>query len=290
MSDGSRIAEIAAAMRGAARALPPGARMYDDPRAGAFIRTPWLKAVVRVPPLSRAVLRVMDSRLPGIVSEALARSRFAADELARARAEGIDQLVLLGAGYDASALDLDEAIAVFEVDHPHTQRVKRELVAARFPGADAHVRYVPCDFAVDDLETLLRDAGLDTSRRTFVTWLAVTMYIDADAVQRTLHQLAAVCAPGSRLVVDYMHAAVIDGTTTSEGALRAAAAVRKRGEPYVFGVVPEQAEAWLAPSGWRIERHLGADEAARGYQNGGGVLVPNDFMGFVLAERAPAAG
>src|ERR1700681_873856 len=56
------------------------------------------------------------------------RSAFAEEEVVRAIARGCRQYVLLGAGYDTSALRLSGALrgsVVFEVDHPATQAVKR---------------------------------------------------------------------------------------------------------------------------------------------------------------------
>ena len=60
----------------------------------------------------------------------LLRNRRYEDLLARAVAEGIEQIVLLGAGYDTTSMRLDLGGAtLFEVDAPPTQEFKREVVA-----------------------------------------------------------------------------------------------------------------------------------------------------------------
>ena len=68
------------------------------------------------------------------------RSRFAEDMARRAMAEGVRQILVLGAGLDTFAYRIEpaEGLRVFELDHPATQRDKRRRLAeARIaePGA-----------------------------------------------------------------------------------------------------------------------------------------------------------
>src|ERR1700722_3756328 len=67
----------------------------------------------------------------GLRARILMRSRYAEDTLAQAVARGVKQYVLLGAGLDTFAhRNPHDALCVFEVDHPATQRRKRELLAS----------------------------------------------------------------------------------------------------------------------------------------------------------------
>ena len=64
-----------------------------------------------------------------------ARTRFVDSEVARAIGHGVDQVVLLGAGYDARSLRFGGgATQWFEVDHPETQDDKRRRLSSL--GAD----------------------------------------------------------------------------------------------------------------------------------------------------------
>ena len=100
---------------------------------------------------------------------------------------------------------------VFEVDHPATQEWKRRVaggsVAAKRPGASrgpaAGVTYVPVDFTRDSLAEGLSRAGFDAARPAFVSWLGVTMYLDARAIEATVSVLGEY-APGTEIVLDYM--------------------------------------------------------------------------------------
>src|SRR5690348_16668768 len=60
-----------------------------------------------------------------------ARTRFTEDALAHAVANGVAQLVVLGAGLDTFAYrnPFGDRLRVFEIDHPNTQQWKRELLA-----------------------------------------------------------------------------------------------------------------------------------------------------------------
>jgi methyltransferase (TIGR00027 family) len=71
-------------------------------------------------------------------------------------------LVLLGAGFDSRAFRLDETrhIRTFEVDHPATQRAKRERLNLILEPLPEKVHFVEVDFETDKLESKLRQAGL----------------------------------------------------------------------------------------------------------------------------------
>ena len=65
-------------------------------------------------------------------SNVLSRSAFTEEELVHAVELGCRQYVLLGAGFDTSALRLADALrdcVTFEVDHPATQAAKRAALS-----------------------------------------------------------------------------------------------------------------------------------------------------------------
>ncbi|MGA3073993.1 MAG: class I SAM-dependent methyltransferase [Bryobacteraceae bacterium] len=122
-----------------------------------------------------------------------------------ASAGPIDQLVILGAGFDTRAWRLDalQNTTVFEVDHPATQAVKRERAAA-VPAKARQVRFVATDFHRDGLAASLRAAGYDVSRPSFWLWEGVTLYLRPEAVAANLEAIAALAAPASRLALTYL--------------------------------------------------------------------------------------
>lgn len=141
----------------------------------------------------------------GLRAALVARSRFVEDELARCVASGVRQYVLLGAGLDTFAYRNpfgDVGVQVFEVDHPGTQRWKRQLLTEARIDVPASVTFVPVDFERDDLAVAMRQAGFRADRAACVGWMGVTMYLTAEAVLATLRTVAGFAA-GSCLCFDY---------------------------------------------------------------------------------------
>ena len=134
----------------------------------------------------------------------VARSRCAEDALADAIARGTRQYVVLGAGLDTFGYrNANEALRVFEVDHPATQARKRELLRTSGIVIPQSVRFAPMDFTRDDLSDVLSRAGFDASRPAFVSWLGVTPYLEVSTALATLRIIAKLPL-GSGVTFDYM--------------------------------------------------------------------------------------
>ena len=132
------------------------------------------------------------------------RSRFAEDSAREAIADGVRQILVLGAGLDTFAYRLKPTreMRVFELDHPATQDEKRRRLAEARIVEPGHVAYVPHDFERGSMTAALEAAGLDPKIRTFVIWLGVTPYLTAEAVYATLGELAR-WPGGAEVVFDY---------------------------------------------------------------------------------------
>jgi methyltransferase (TIGR00027 family) len=147
------------------------------------------------------------------------------------RAAGAAQLVILGAGLDgrpwrlAGLADVD----AYEVDHPASQRDKRERVGERPPLARS-LRYVPVDLTRDRLDTALASAGHDPARATTWVWEGVVPYLSAADVTAAVAAVAALSAPGSRLVVNYQTPAV--GAVVGRLVARGMNALARRSSPW----------------------------------------------------------
>lgn len=147
---------------------------------------------------------------------------------------GIDQFVILGAGFDTRPYRLpeDTRVRFFEVDAPKTQAVKRGMLDKA--GIDARkVTFVPADFETEDWLAKLVDAGFDAGRPAFFLWEGVTLYLDREAVEDTLLKVA-ICAKGSILVFDYFTTVARDSNALFWRYARAA--TKATGEPIKFGV------------------------------------------------------
>jgi methyltransferase (TIGR00027 family) len=137
-----------------------------------------------------------------------ARSRIAEDALRVAVADGVRQLVVLGAGLDTLAYrtDLAGRLRIFEFDHPATQAWKRDKLAAAAIAVPITLTFVPVDFERQILADALGAAGFDHDARTFFSWLGVVPYLTEQAVFSTLALIAGLPG-GGEVVFDYVNPA-----------------------------------------------------------------------------------
>jgi methyltransferase (TIGR00027 family) len=156
-----------------------------------------------------------ERRGPGVMGFLTVRERHIDECLQKCLAAGLEQLVILGAGFDARAYRFAEqlrGVRVFEVDHPATQAVKTAKVRRIFGELPPHVTYVPIDFNTQTLADRLMAAGYDPHRRTLFIWQGVTQYLTPDAVDSTLAFVAGQSGLGSAIIFDYMDPTLLDGT------------------------------------------------------------------------------
>ena len=205
------------------------------------------------------------------------RTRFIEERLAEAIKRGAIQVVILGAGFDTRGYRLTELLRhahVFEVDHPSTQEYKKRRVREAGIKVPANLTYVPGDFRRDHLGDCLAAAGYDSSVLTFFICEGVTMYLPEAAIEEMFRWVGSQ-APGSVIVFDFVHRAVIDFMANMslehlpEQAKPAVARIRKleAGEPWIFGLPGGKEAEYLAKFGLRIYELMpvGGEESQKRY-------------------------
>jgi methyltransferase (TIGR00027 family) len=182
------------------------------------------------------------------------RARFTEDQLAHARATGIRQYVILGAGLDTFAYR-DPAPAsplrIWEVDHPATQAWKRQRLQEAQISLPAHLTYLPADFEHQDLAAALAGAGFDPRAGAVFAWLGVTPYLTRPVVLATLGYLASATRSGGGVVFDYLldPGRLPDALRLDHEAL--AAQARASGEPWQSAFEPVALADELRTLGFR---------------------------------------
>jgi methyltransferase (TIGR00027 family) len=259
--EASRTAEFMAVFRASEHAKAPTARAFADPLAAALLPGE-LRLAARLfglRPAAALLNAYIDRRWPGARTSGIARTKLIDDWIGQA-ARGIDQVVLLGAGFDTRAWRLNALASarIFEVDHPSTAAVKQQRL--RSAHADLKkVTFVKVDFETDDFDQLLRAAGFDATRPAIVVWEGVSQYLTGEAVCGVM-RWAGKLAPGSRFIFTYIHEGVLNGSVAFVGADRVIAKVDGSGEPWRFGLLPEELSAFLRERGLSLLSDLGADE------------------------------
>ena len=121
---GCKTAEGVAIHRFTESQRPEGERICYDPYAVYFLSPEILEFRTRSPDKAKAMQERYEHFLPGLGNSMRARVRYFDDFVRASIDDGLEQLVILGAGYDSRAYRIEglENIRVFEVDHPGTGR------------------------------------------------------------------------------------------------------------------------------------------------------------------------
>lgn len=253
-------AETVAAIRATESMRPTAEQVCYDPYAKDFLG-PKFTIITKSKFLTRMALRKAERTDPGAVGCVASRTRYIDEYLQICIKDGIEQLVILGAGYDSRAYRFNELtgnVKVFELDHPATQNVKKTKIKKIFGSLPAHVNYIPIDFDKEKQDKKLFESGYDKNLKTLFIWEGVTMYLTAEAVDETLSFVAKNSGKGSSIIFNYIFQSVVDGTDKREEAMKIRKSYQKRGEPLSFGIENGKIDEFLSKRGYsQIENVTG---------------------------------
>ena len=206
-------------------------------------------------------------RGPGVNGFLMARERYIDDVLQKYLNEGLQQLVILGAGYDSRAyrFDLTGRVKTFEVDHPDTQTDKLGKVRSIFGKIPEQVSYVPVDFNSQILSERLLSSGYDPGLISLFIWQGVTMYLTPEGVDTTL---AFVAKKASAIVFDYVYQAVLEGIQKQSEISNMRRYRFMTGEGLTFGIPEGTAGTFLRARGFQQVKDVTMDELRAAYFTG----------------------
>lgn len=269
----------------------PGVRCPDEMAAG-FLGGFNVTTLAKYRATRGLVLRVANRRVPGAYTYEIARTKFIDEVVLDAVVAGLDELVLLGAGFDSRpyrlAAQLD-GVRVMEVDHPDSQASKRERVRRLLGHEPDSVTYVPIDFNSDDLDATLNAAGHQRTAKTLFIWSGVSPYLPEEAVAETLSWVGEHRSPPASIVFDAVWAEVVDGSRDYHGAAELRKGVAENGEPLRWGIPEGRVEETLSRFGLESVRALDQEEGRAAYlRRSDGTLhdPPCGFGVLVLARAA----
>jgi methyltransferase (TIGR00027 family) len=95
--------------------------------------------------------------MPGTLGAILCRTRYIDDVLKRSLAEGTDQLVILGAGFDSRAYRIAgvDQVQVFEVDLPGIRNLKQKRLEKVLGAVPENVTLIGMNFDQQNLDDIL---------------------------------------------------------------------------------------------------------------------------------------
>jgi methyltransferase (TIGR00027 family) len=270
----STTAEGMALVRAIETSRPEAIRICDDPIARSLVN-----------PISIFMSKfVIDSGIydrffaPGVgaIEFIAAREQYIDDFLKKCLSEGLDQVVILGAGFDTRAYRVAgiERTQVFEIDHPATQEVKLQRLKKVIDPLPDHVTFIPVDFETQTLAERLFANGYNENGKTLFIWQGVVMYLTPESVDSTLAFIANHSGAGSAVIFDYFY----NETLRDMKMATARRVTRMIGERLIFGIDEGQVEAFLTQRSFRDVHNADAEELKRLYFTG------------AKAGRAPSTG
>jgi methyltransferase (TIGR00027 family) len=260
---------------------------FHDPMAIALLPPRWVRALAWVEPKLAEQSATARARMLPYLDMLPLRTLAIDRELAAAVRSGCSQVVILGAGFDARAYRMPEleATHVFEVDHPATQRVKRQRAAALTPACREH-SFVPVDFEREQLGEPLQKAGHRADQPTAWVCEGVTMYLGDGALGATLRAVASRSCLGSVLLLEYH-----DADQPSSGGLLRDALLRLWSEPQIGIRSIHAMRALIERAGFSVTRDSGGADWAADF----GAITPSpptkrQRLAIAHRDRAAASG
>jgi methyltransferase (TIGR00027 family) len=209
--------------------------MYDKP---------WVRSFARL---------VERLTIPGMTLHYVVRKLHLEKVARESIAGGYSQIIVLGAGFDTltQRIASDPAasgVTLIEVDHPATQKVKREVLESYALPID----FVECAIGSDDLFTsLARSARFNPESRTLFIAEGLLMYFDPGLVDKLLESIRARMGAGTRIAFTFMESQ--GGRIAFGGQTRIVDWwLKRRGEPFLWGIMKESLADYLRARGFKM--------------------------------------
>ena len=274
----------------------PDKRVINDPYADNFM-------------MGAGLMKLMGHKLnvwlakklaPGFHEHIISRTRFIDDLIEKSATEGVEQYVILGAGYDSRAhrLELPSSLKIFEVDQPEVQDRKRSKLPKELPNLE-NVTYVTVDFAHQSLTERLLNAGFDRTKSTVFTLEGVTQYISKEAFNSTMKEMSRLCQKTSSIfALSFVNELLNKNPEDCFGRgylnpekkanLIKKLSAKAAGEPWISFYSVEEIEGLLSENGYSIKENVTLEDLNSLYFGPvGRTLSENEIFKlehFVIAE------
>ena len=273
----------------------PEKSVINDPYADKFV-------------IGSGVIKLMGHRLnvwlssklaPGFHEHLISRTRFIDDLIEKSAKEGIEQYVILGAGYDSRAnrLNLTPSLKIFEVDQPEVSDIKLSKLPKDLPNLE-NITYVNVDFSYQSLSEQLLTAGFDQTKSTIITLEGVSQYITKEAVSSTIQELSSITKDArSIFFMSYVDELLNKDPAAcfgkgypnpSKKANLIQTLSAKVGEPWISFYRDEEIESILAENGYSMKENVTLEDLNSLYFSPVGRALPENQIfkleHFIVAE------
>ncbi len=237
----------------AERAVLTEMGVLADPFAAQMLMPPMGKVVSLVRRMPNR-MKTRSVTLAGLAARVL----WFDHQVTQAIEASIEQIVVIGAGFDSRAWRFGRpGIQFFELDHSGTQREK----ARRAP--EGGPIYIESDLNEQIAAEALVAGGLDESRPSLFIFEGVSMYLDEAVVRRQLGEIGHIAAAGGRVAIDFQPPRDV-GTQRNRRQLRLQRIARLGSGEGLRLVIDRFAAVELVQGcGWAVTSAISMREAAR---------------------------
>jgi len=205
-----------------------------------------IRLLISIPPIRRFFIKKMPAK--GIYEYIIARTKYIDAVFKEALAEGFDQILLFGAGFDTRALRFASVagkVKIFELDVSTTQNAKIGQYRKRNLSVPPNLVFIPIDFDKESLPGKLESAGFERDKRSLFILEGLLMYLQQESVDETFRVIRSFAGRGSEIVFDYVYASVLRGEGLYVDEKAMSATVAKAGEKWSFGIEKGTIESFL---------------------------------------------
>ena len=226
----------------------------------------------------------------GIYQYVIARTKYFDNVFIESIKKGIDQVVILGAGFDSRAirlLDEKTSVRVYEIDIYHTVNAKLKQYRKRKIKLPDYDMLIPVDFEKENIKTKLNEFGFSNKKTLFILE-GLIMYLPENSISETFSFINENSSQGSVVVFDYVHASVLRLENKYYGESAIYNRVKKDNEQWIFGIDESEIEKFLMNFNLSLVDHLNSKVIEERYfKNDSGRIVTkvNGTHCIVLAKK-----
>jgi len=227
----------------------------------------------------------------GIYQYVIARTKYIDNVFIESIKKGIDQVVILGAGFDSRAirlLDEKDRVKVYEIDIHTTISAKLKQYKKRKIKLPNNDILIPVDFEKENIISKLNEYGFNKDKKTLFVLEGLIMYLSEYTIKDTFSFITDYSSQGSIMVFDYVHASVLRLENKYYGENAIYNRVKKDNEQWIFGIDESKINNFLMNFNLSLAEQLNSQEMEERYfKNGSGKIVTkvNGTHCIVLAKK-----
>jgi methyltransferase (TIGR00027 family) len=204
----------------------------------------------------------------GIYQYVIARTKYIDSVFQQAIKNGIDQVFILGAGFDSRGIRFSGSnnnIKVYEIDTYYTRKAKIKQYKKRKIQKPENNIFISVDFEKEDIRTRLTENKFDGNKKTLFILEGLTMYLSQKSVEDTFELIRDYSEPDSLLVFDYIYASVLRKENKYYGENEIYQRVKKDYEKWTFGIEEEGIKNFLENYNFSVVEHLDSNAIEKKY-------------------------